>query len=277
MDFIRSYAKINIFLHIIDKRNDGYHNIFSLMTKIGLYDTIFIEKSDNFKIDSNVRWLPTDENNIVCKIYQKVKEIYDIPPVRFSIFKNIPAGAGLGGGSSNAEAGLTLLDRYFGLNMGYQEKMDILRSVGSDTAFFLVKDGVAYAEGRGEIVSKGPLLPKAKILLVKPSFSVSTKEAYEGVKLRLTNNYNKGKIQSFVRYGDMIKMLENDFEYTIFEKHPELGWIKKMLSNFGADGALMSGSGSTVYGLFSDEKKMNEAERFFRKFNIYWTLKTTIL
>jgi len=277
MDFIRSYAKINIFLHIIDKRNDGYHNIFSLMTKIGLYDTIFIEKSDNFKIDSNVRWLPTDENNIVYKIYQKVKEIYDIPPVRFSIFKNIPAGAGLGGGSSNAEAGLTLLDRYFGLNMGYQEKMDILRSVGSDTAFFLVKDGVAYAEGRGEIVSKGPLLPKAKILLVKPSFSVSTKEAYEGVKLRLTNNYNKGKIQSFVRYGDMIKMLENDFEYTIFEKHPELGWIKKMLSNFGADGALMSGSGSTVYGLFSDEKKMNEAERFFRKFNIYWTLKTTIL
>lgn len=277
MDFIRSYAKINIFLHIIDKRNDGYHNIFSLMTKIGLYDTIFIEKSDNFKIDSNVRWLPTDENNIVCKIYQKVKEIYDIPPVRFSIFKNIPAGAGLGGGSSNAEAGLTLLDRYFGLNMGYQEKMDILRSVGSDTAFFLVKDGVAYAEGRGEIVSKGPLLPKAKILLVKPSFSVSTKEAYEGVKLRLTNNYNKDKIQSFVGYGDMIKMLENDFEYTIFEKHPELGWIKKMLSNFGADGALMSGSGSTVYGLFSDEKKMNEAERFFRKFNIYWTLKTTIL
>ena len=277
MDFIRSYAKINIFLHIIDKRNDGYHNIFSLMTKIGLHDTIFIEKSDNFKIDSNVRWLPTDENNIVCKIYQKVKEIYDIPPVRFSIFKNIPAGAGLGGGSSNAEAGLTLLDRYFGLNMGYQEKMDILRSVGSDTAFFLVKDGVAYAEGRGEIVSKGPLLPKAKILLVKPSFSVSTKEAYEGVKLRLTNNYNKDKIQSFVGYGDMIKMLENDFEYTIFEKHPELGWIKKMLSNFGADGALMSGSGSTVYGLFSDEKKMNEAERFFRKFNIYWTLKTTIL
>jgi len=277
MDFIRSYAKINIFLHIIDKRNDGYHNIFSLMTKIGLYDTIFIEKSDNFKIDSNVRWLPTDENNIVYKIYQKVKEIYDIPPVRFSIFKNIPAGAGLGGGSSNAEAGLTLLDRYFGLNMGYQEKMDILRSVGSDTAFFLVKDGVAYAEGRGEIVSKGPLLPKAKILLVKPSFSVSTKDAYSGAKLRLTNNYNKGKIQSFVRYGDMIKMLENDFEYTIFEKHPELGWIKKMLSNFGADGALMSGSGSTVYGLFSDEKKMNEAERFFRKFNIYWTLKTTIL
>lgn len=112
---------------------------------------------------------------------------------------------------------------------------------------------------------------------MKPSFSVSTKEAYSGVKLRLTNNYNKDKIQSFVGYGDMIKMLENDFEYTIFEKHPELGWIKKMLSNFGADGALMSGSGSTVYGLFSDEKKMNEAERFFRKFNIYWTLKTTIL
>ncbi|MGC8767754.1 4-(cytidine 5'-diphospho)-2-C-methyl-D-erythritol kinase [Calditerrivibrio sp.] len=277
MDFIRSYAKINIFLHIINKRGDGYHDIFSLMAKIGLYDTVFVEKSDRFEIDSNVRWLPTDENNIVYKVYQKVKEIYDIPPVRFKIFKNIPAGAGLGGGSSNAEAGLTLLDVYFGLNMGYQEKMDILKSVGSDTAFFLVKDGVAYAEGRGEIVSKGPLLPKAKILLVKPPFSVSTKEAYAGVKLRLTNNYNEDKIKSFVGYGDMIKMQENDFEYTIFEKYPELSWIKNMLIKFGADGALMSGSGSTVYGVFSNENKMNEAERFFRKLNIYWTLKTTIL
>ncbi|MGC8925790.1 MAG: 4-(cytidine 5'-diphospho)-2-C-methyl-D-erythritol kinase [Calditerrivibrio sp.] len=277
MDFIRSYAKINIFLHIINKRSDGYHDIFSLMAKIGLYDTVFVEKSDRFEIDSNVRWLPTDENNIVYKVYQKVKEIYDIPPVRFKIFKNIPAGAGLGGGSSNAEAGLTLLDVYFGLNMGYQEKMDILKSVGSDTAFFLVKDGVAYAEGRGEIVSKGPLLPKAKILLVKPPFSVSTKEAYAGVKLRLTNNYNEDKIKSFVGYGDMIKMQENDFEYTIFEKYPELSWIKNMLIKFGADGALMSGSGSTVYGVFSNENKMNEAERFFRKLNIYWTLKTTIL
>ncbi|MGB9730450.1 MULTISPECIES: 4-(cytidine 5'-diphospho)-2-C-methyl-D-erythritol kinase [Calditerrivibrio] len=277
MDFIRSYAKINIFLHIINKRSDGYHDIFSLMAKIGLYDTVFVEKSDRFEIDSNVRWLPTDENNIVYKVYQKVKEIYDIPPVRFKIFKNIPAGAGLGGGSSNAEAGLTLLDVYFGLNMGYQEKMDVLKSVGSDTAFFLVKDGVAYAEGRGEIVSKGPLLPKAKILLVKPPFSVSTKEAYAGVKLRLTNNYNEDKIKSFVGYGDMIKMQENDFEYTIFEKYPELSWIKNMLIKFGADGALMSGSGSTVYGVFSNENKMNEAERFFRKLNIYWTLKTTIL
>jgi 4-diphosphocytidyl-2-C-methyl-D-erythritol kinase len=277
MDFIRSYAKINIFLHIINKRGDGYHDIFSLMAKIGLYDTVFVEKSDRFEIDSNVRWLPTDENNIVYKVYQKVKEIYDIPPVRFKIFKNIPAGAGLGGGSSNAEAGLTLLDVYFGLNMGYQEKMDILKSVGSDTAFFLVKDGVAYAEGRGEIVSKGPLLPKAKILLVKPPFSVSTKEAYAGVKLRLTNNYNEDKIKSFVGYGDMIKMQENDFEYTIFEKYPELSWIKNMLIKLGADGALMSGSGSTVYGVFSNENKMNEAERFFRKLNIYWTLKTTIL
>lgn len=155
MDFIRSYAKINIFLHIIDKRSDGYHNIFSLMTKIGLYDTIFIEKSDNFKIDSNVRWLPTDENNIVYKIYQKVKEIYDIPPVRFSIFKNIPAGAGLGGGSSNAEAGLTLLDRYFGLNMGYQEKMDILRSVGSDTAFFWLKMVLPMLKGGVRLYQKG--------------------------------------------------------------------------------------------------------------------------
>lgn len=272
-----SYAKINIFLHIINRRGDGYHNIFSLMTKIGLRDTVSIEKSKEFSISINTVEIPKDSSNIVWKVYDMVKERYDITPVRFHIHKKIPWGAGLGGGSSNAEAALRLLDTYFRLGMPDEEKRDILQNVGSDTVFFMSRSSSAYAEGRGEIITDGPYLPKANILLIKPAFSISTKEAYKGVKLRLTNNYIKDKINSFLDYGRLIEILENDFENTIFVKYQELKWIKDMLLKLGADGALMSGSGSTIFGLFSNYNRMMDAKRYFDRFLKFFTAATTIL
>jgi len=272
-----SYAKINIFLYVLNKRVDGYHNIFSLMTKIDLHDTISIEKSSSFAIHSNDKGIPTDENNIVWKIYDLVKRRYDIPPVKFNIYKSIPWGAGLGGGSSNAETALRLLDIYFDLNMTDDAKKEFLQSVGSDTVFFMSKGGSAYAEGRGEIISSGPEIVKAHLLIVKPPFGVSTKEAYQNVKLRLTNNYYKDRIQSFLGYNDLLSILENDFEGSIFKIYEELGWIKNTMLKLGADGALMSGSGSTIFGLFSNLNKLWAAKRYFDAIKRYKTIKTTIL
>lgn len=272
-----SYAKINIFLHIISKRKDDYHDIFTLMSKIGLHDTVSIEESKEFSIDINTKEIPNNSDNIVWKIYGIVKSRYDIPPVRFHIYKKIPWGAGLGGGSSNAEAALRLMDQYFNIKLTDDEKKSILQSVGSDTVFFMSKSSSAYAEGRGEIITDGPYLPKANILLIKPAFSISTKEAYQGVKLRLTNNYIKDKINSFLDYGRLIEILENDFENTIFVKYQELKWIKDMLLKLGADGALMSGSGSTIFGLFSNYNRMMDTKRYFDRFTKFFTAITTIL
>lgn len=272
-----SYAKINLFLYIINKREDGYHNIFTLMTKIGLHDTVAIEGSKEFCINLNTREIPKNSDNIVWKIYDIVKSKYDIPPVKFHINKKIPWGAGLGGGSSNAEASLRLLNQYFQLNLTDEEKKSILQIVGSDTVFFMSKGSSAYAEGRGEIITDGPEVAKAYLLLVKPPYSISTREAYQGAKLRLTNNYNKDKINSFLDYDGLIQILENDFENSIFVKYQELEWIKNMLMRLGADGALMSGSGSTMFGVFSNYGKLMDTKRYFDKFSKFFTAATTIL
>ncbi len=272
-----SYAKINIFLHIINKRDDGYHNIFSLMSKIGLHDTITVEGSKEFGISLNTREIPKNSDNIVWKVYDIVKSRYDISPVRFHIYKKIPWGAGLGGGSSNAETALRLIDQYFNLKLTDEEKRTILQSVGSDTVFFMNKGSSAFAEGRGEIITDGPDIVKAHLLLVKPPFPISTKEAYQGAKLRLTNNYNKDKINSFLGYDGLIQILENDFENSIFVKYQELEWIKNMLLRMGADGALMSGSGSTMFGVFSSYGRLIDAKRYFDRFSKFFTAATTIL
>jgi len=148
----KSYAKINLFLHVINKRDDGYHNIVTLMTKISLYDTIVIEGSRNFEIISNVSSVPLNGDNIIWKVYELLKVHYNISPVRVYLYKNIPMGAGLGGGSSNAATFLNLVDQFFSLRMSFDKKYEILSRVGSDTVFFLKDAQTVIARGRGEVL-----------------------------------------------------------------------------------------------------------------------------
>lgn len=271
----KSFAKINLFLHVINKRDDGYHNISTLMKKIDLFDTISIEEGNSFEIVSNENSIPLDEKNIIWKVYNIVSSLYKISPIKVYLYKKIPWGAGLGGGSSNAATFLSLVDKIFQLNLTYEQKFQILSKVGSDTVFFIKNSDTVLAEGRGEILTDGPTIPKLNILLVKPDFPVSTKDAYEGVNLRLTKKFYIDKMPSFLDYSQLVSIMENDFECTIFKKYRELGEIKNMLINNGADISLMSGSGSTVYGLFSSRCAIENAYLRFKQKGNYFVIKTT--
>jgi len=135
---IRSYAKINLFLKILNKRKDGFHNIESLMTPINLFDLLKVKKSKQFRITCNDKNIPVDENNIITKTFALIRKKYNMDLlVDVSLYKNIPSGAGLGGGSSNAAAFLQIIDKLFKLNMSFDEKIEIMSEVGSDTVFFL--------------------------------------------------------------------------------------------------------------------------------------------
>ncbi|MEF3255770.1 MAG: 4-(cytidine 5'-diphospho)-2-C-methyl-D-erythritol kinase [Deferribacterales bacterium] len=272
-----SFAKINLFLHVINKRDDAYHNISTLMTKIDLHDTIVIEPSSYFKIYSNFSDIPLDDNNIMFKVYQKVQQNYKIDPVIIKLYKKIPWGAGLGGGSSNAATFLYMLNILYKLNLTYDDKYNILKEVGSDTVFFLRDSKTVYAEGRGEILYDGPDIPKLQLLLVKPPFPVSTKEAYNGVKLRLTKKFNIDNIARFWNYNELLSKMENDFETTVFEKYPELERIKRFMLSLGADKALMSGSGSTIYGIYSNYDNLCKSYRFFKQYNNLYVTKTNTI
>jgi len=177
-------------------------------------------------------------------------------------------GAGLGGGSSNAATFLNLVDQFFSLRMSFDKKYEILSRVGSDTVFFLKDAQTVIARGRGELLESGPSIPHLNLLLVKPPFPVSTKEAYGGVKLRLTNSVLMDKMTAFLTYPILLGMLENDFESSVFRTYSELSFIKELLIRFGADAALMSGSGSTMYGVFSSKNLLNRAYNFLIDFRL---------
>ncbi|MDY6820115.1 MAG: 4-(cytidine 5'-diphospho)-2-C-methyl-D-erythritol kinase [Deferribacterota bacterium] len=262
-----SYAKINLFLHILSKRDDGYHNINSLFTRVSLCDYISVEKADAFIIKSNIKSLE-DKNNLIYKVYAKLKKIYSIPPIEVNLYKNIPLGSGLGGGSSNAAVFLNILDLWFDLGLTINDKKEILSDISSDAIYFLYK-GSRIISGKGENVSRNILLPKFNILLIKPPFDISTRDIYNSGLIQYSNN-KEFKINYYL---DLIGLMYNDLERPIFDRYPLLKNLKDMLINCGADNALVTGSGSCVYGIFSSKYYLNRGYRLmknkFRECNFY--------
>lgn len=272
---IRSYAKINLFLKVLNKRKDGYHNIESLMTHINLYDLLKVKKSRVFRITCNDTNIPIDENNIITKTFSLIRKKYNLDLlVDVSLYKNIPSGAGLGGGSSNAAAFLQIVDKLFKLNMSFDEKIEIMSEVGSDTVFFLYSQP-AFVRGRGEVVDKLVVLPSFYILLVKPAITVSTSMIYSDKNLTLTPYNTVSNMHSVLDYGDILNVADNDLQNVVFERYPETGMIRNKMLAFSADKALLSGSGATVYGIYSSKKYLNKAYDYFRMFGSnYFVYKT---
>ncbi|TYB34104.1 MAG: 4-(cytidine 5'-diphospho)-2-C-methyl-D-erythritol kinase [Flexistipes sinusarabici] len=263
---IRSYAKINLFLKIRNKRQDGFHNIETLMTPINLFDLLKVKKSKEFCITCNDKNIPVDENNIISKTFALIQKKYNPDRlVDVSLYKNIPSGAGLGGGSSNAAAFLQITDKLFGLNMGFDEKIEIMSEVGSDTVFFLYNQP-AFVRGRGEIVDKTAVLPSFYILLVKPPVTVSTSGIYSDKNLTLTPYNPVSNMHPVLNYGDVLDSMDNGLQNVVFERHPETGMIKEKMLALNADAALLSGSGATVYGIYSSKKYLNKAYDYFKMF-----------
>lgn len=258
-------AKINLGLNVIEKRKDGYHNLETIFYPINLQDALevtvakeeeqpYIFTNSGNVIDGNI------EDNLIIKAYNIVKEYYpSIPPLRITIFKHIPSGAGLGGGSSDAAFMIKLLNKKFSLNMSDEEMENHVSRLGADCAFF-IKNKPVFATGIGNIFEEIDFSLKGYyMLLIKPETFVSTKEAYANIRPRKRDVSLKELIKEPIE--NWRNCIENDFENGVFLNHPEISDIKNKLYDIGAKYASMSGSGSAVYGIF--DKQIENVDDIF--------------
>jgi 4-diphosphocytidyl-2-C-methyl-D-erythritol kinase len=258
---ILSPAKINLFLQILGKRPDGYHDLISLMCCIGLYDTVsltFGVKDITVSCDHPV--VPENETNVAFGAADLFfKTLKKNEGVKISIKKQIPVAAGLGGGSSNAAAVFLGLNRYYGYPFSTEELMSMGLSIGADVPFFIFQKP-AIASGIGEKLEAYQNLKNLKILLVFPGFSVSTADVYKKLNLGLTKC--EKKLKSFLlnkQRFDPKYHLCNDLEAVTASEYPVIKTVKETLLNHGALGTLMTGSGPTIFGLFSDSNTASKA------------------
>lgn len=254
---MRANAKINIGLNITEKRPDNYHNIESLFYPVHfIFDEIEISPHvsgltgvANFT-DSGIRTEEDANNNLVMKAYNKLNGLFNLPGTSINLIKNIPVGAGLGGGSSDAAFTVRLLNSLYHLEMSDEQMETILSELGADCPFF-VRNIPAFATGTGNIFTDFPPVLKAEwLLLVKPDIHVSTKQAYAGVKPQIPVRNLKEDLHLPLK--EWRHFIKNDFEVSVFQQFPEIKHIKELLYDSGAVYASMSGSGSSVYGIFDE-------------------------
>jgi len=254
---MKAYGKINVGLNILNKRDDGYHNIETIFAPVDIYDDIELFDSDKISVETNWKYIPEDEHNLCYKAAQILKEKYaPDKAVHIKVEKKIPVGAGLGGGSSDAAVVLTELNKMWELNLSYGELCREALSLGSDVPYFL-KQGIAYALGRGNELTYINLQLPYYIVVVYPNVSISTKWAYKVYKEKKHNRlveYNK-ILQSAINEPDLFReKFINDFEIIVFTKYAGLISIKNVLYEKGALFASLSGTGSTLFGFYLHEK-----------------------
>ena len=261
---INSYAKINLGLHILNKRQDEYHNIITVFQEIDFCDQISIEKSDDFIFETNVDWLDK-KNNTCIQAFNATKEKFpNISNIKINLIKNIPPGAGLGGGSSNGTSILKGINELFALKMNHDELIELSKKISADSPFF-VNGGLQIGEGTGGDLSPVEShLNGVYILLVMPDIKIDTKNAYKKCLLKdKTNIKFAGMLDELKNYDLSSELFYNDFEVYVFTTHPEIGKIKLTILDLGAKYASLSGSGSTVFGIFSNKKDALKAHQFF--------------
>lgn len=255
----KAYAKINISLDVTGRRNDGYHNMLMVMQTVTLCDDIELELIDGTKsfAESNLYFVPNDERNLAVRAASKFFEAAGIDGVgaHIKMKKNIPVGAGMAGGSSDAAAVLRALNRLTQANMSSTELERIAAEIGSDVAF-CVAGGTRLASGRGEILTELPPLPDCSVVICKPEFSTSTPELFrklDSVRLRchpdttgICEALGQGNLRSIAR------RMYNVFEDVPDRKLTTIAEIKSSLLDSGALGAIMTGTGSAVFGIFDD-------------------------
>ena len=261
---INSYAKINLGLHILNKRQDSLHNIITVFQEIDFYDQISIEKSNDFIFETNVDWLDK-KNNTCIQAFEATKEKFpNISNIKINLVKNIPTSAGLGGGSSNGTAVLKGMNELFALKMNQDKLIELSKKISADSPFF-VNGGLQVGEGTGGDLS--PIesnLNGVYILLVMPDIKIDTKNAYKKCLLKdKTNIKFAGMLGELKNYDLSSELFYNDFEVYVFKTHPEIGKIKLKILDLGAQYASLSGSGSTVFGIFSNKQDALKAHQFF--------------
>lgn len=249
---IFSPAKINLALQVLSKRIDGYHNINTIFLKIPFYDELIFEESNRTQIICNPDIYVPMEDNIVFRAIELIKKNFKINKnIRVILNKKIPTGGGLGGGSSNAATTLLFLNKHWNLNLNKNNLIQIGLELGSDVPFFISEYDAAIGKGKGEILTPIHLNLDCHLLLIISNIHISTKEAYSGLMLKyeIVERDFSQLLKANFKYQEIFF---NDFEETVFRKHPVLADIKNLLYNNKAEFAGMSGSGSTMFGLFRD-------------------------
>lgn len=271
-----SPAKINLFLRVLGKRPDGYHNIFSLMQKITLCDELtFLPRSGGIVLKCPNSDLPVSKDNLVFRAAESILSYAGCSSgVEIILTKYIPAAAGLGGGSSDAATTLLALNEMYQLGLTKAELMPLGAKLGADVPFFIFGDS-AFAAGIGDQLTAWENPLKLNIVLINPLFPLPTKLVYESLNLRLTKEKINYSIPRLSALSDITSEMHNDLEAASFKMHPELIELKQLLLRHGALSAMMSGSGPTVFGIFTDEitaKKTAEAikKEVPRQFHVFF-------
>jgi 4-diphosphocytidyl-2-C-methyl-D-erythritol kinase len=251
-------AKINLGLQVTEKRPDGYHNLDTVFYPVRINDVVEISDAAETSFVSSGLEIPGDSSNNLClKAFYALAADFNLPPQQITLLKNIPIGAGLGGGSSDAAFLVKLLNDKFALGLSILQMEAYVKPLGADCAFFIGNKPV-YAAGRGDEFTSIDLdLSSFEIVVVKPDIHVSTADAYNGIIPSGAVTSVKDLIHLPV--GDWKACIFNDFEKTVFRKYPEIEKLKEELYHQGAIFALMSGSGSSVFGIF-EEKVTLEVE-----------------
>ena len=269
-----SPAKVNLFLEVLGKRDDGYHDLATLMQRISLFDEMeFSLREEGIVVKCPGSGLPEDERNIA---YRAVRALLERAGCRggveIIIHKRIPMAAGLGGGSSNAASTLVVLNDFMGLAFSRDELIEIGATIGADVPFFIFEK-TAWAFGIGDRLQEADNIPVLWFVLLNPGIEISTKTVYQGLDLGLTKEGIEFSIHNFRTAEEIAGGLRNDLENVAFRLFPVLADLKRVLLDHGALGSLMSGSGSTVFGIFEGEKEALKAAESLSRIGM-WSVYT---
>ncbi len=268
---INAMAKINLGLDVLRRRENGYHDVKMIMQTVNICDTLeFVKREDEqIIIKTNKRNLPTDENNLIYKAVKLLSEKCNITQgVEITLTKRIPIAAGMAGGSTDAAAALEGINKLFELGLAKDELKELGVKIGADVPY-CIEGGTALSEGIGEVLSPLPAAPDCFVVVAKPGIGVSTKYVYENLHANeLKHHPDIDGMAEAIRKGDLegiCKRMENVLETVTEKKYPVIAEIKRLLKDAGALNALMSGSGPTVFGIFTDGGKAEEALRILEK------------
>lgn len=264
---LKAYGKINLGLDVLRRREDGYHEVRMIMQTVGIYDRIdlIFREEPGITVETNLYYLPNNENNLVYKAADLLMKEFQVNNgVHIKLKKFIPVAAGMAGGSSDAAAVLFGVNKMFGLGLSKEQLMERGVKIGADVPYCVMR-GTALSEGIGEILTPLPAVPQCQVLIAKPAISVSTKFVYENL------HANDLKPEQHPDIDGMIEAIENQDLYQIagrfgnvletvtVKEYPVIQEIKDLMMEYGAIGSLMSGSGPTVFGLFTNPKAAAEA------------------
>ncbi len=269
---LKAYGKINLGLDVLRKREDGYHDVRMIMQTVGIYDRIDLnyQSTPGIEVETNLYYLPNNENNLVYKAAKLLMDEFKIQAgVKIGLKKFIPVSAGMAGGSSDAAAVLFGVNKMFGLGLTMKQLMERGVKIGADVPYCIMR-GTALSEGIGEVLTPLPPVPQCQVLIAKPGINVSTKFVYENLHandLKPEQHPDIDGMINAIKAGDIYRIagkFGNVLETVTAKEYPVIEELKSIMMEAGSIGSIMSGSGPTVFGLFTSPKAAEEAYESLR-------------